>query len=100
MADFLARPVGEQFKQEKYEAQLAITLNAFRKKNFMCDVVLVCREKEYLAHRNVLSAASPYFRDCFSVSEDAYTCQGIFLKPFITFILLIKVCENQSFNFK
>ena len=78
MADILAGKVGEQFKLEKYEAQLALTLNAFRKKNFMCDVVLVCREREYLAHRNVLSAASPYFRYCFTDSADeAPPSQGI-----------------------
>ena len=76
MADILAGNIGEHFKLEKYEAQLAITLNAFRKKNFMCDVVLVCREREYLAHRNVLSAASVFFRECFSTSDGSSTSQG------------------------
>ena len=77
MADILTGKVGEPFKQEKYEAQLAITLNTFRKKNFMCDVVLLCREKEYLAHRNVLCAASPYFRHCFTDSQESTPSQGI-----------------------
>ena len=79
MADILAGNMGEQFKLEKYAAQLAITLNTFRKKNFMCDVVLVCREKEYLAHRNVLSAASLYFRESFTDSEGSSSSQGKFL---------------------
>lgn len=79
MADIIAGSMGEQFKLEKYAAQLAITLNTFRKKNYMCDVVLVCREKEYLAHRNVLSAASPYFKESFTESEGSSSSQGISL---------------------
>ena len=76
MAD-LTGQMGEQFKLEKYAAELAIALNRFRKRDFMCDVVLVCREREYLAHRNVLSAASPYLRECFLASEGSAFSEGI-----------------------
>ena len=76
MADILGGQLGEKFKQENYASNLAVTLNTFRKKNYMCDIVLVCKQREFLAHRNVLSAASPYFRQCLSSDPDSYTSQG------------------------
>eukprot|EP00794_Sanderia_malayensis_P000448 gene448-1089_t len=61
---------GERFKQENYATQLVNTLNGYRKRTYMCDVVLLCRDKEFFAHKSFLCAASPYIRDYFSVSDD------------------------------
>ena len=88
MADTLGMPTGEKFKLENYETGLANMLNSFRKKNYLCDVVLVCRDREYLAHRIVLSAASPFFRHGFTEGQEAHTSHGIIrlkLKHFETF---------------
>ncbi|EDO34935.1 predicted protein [Nematostella vectensis] len=41
-------------------------LNDFRKHNVLCEVTIVVNGKPFYAHRNVLAAASPYFRAMFS----------------------------------
>ena len=46
--------------------ELAKRLNMLRKQDHLCDVTLVTKDdKEFKAHRNVLSAASPFFHKLF-----------------------------------
>ena len=46
--------------------ELAKRLNMLRKQDHLCDITLVTKDdKEFKAHRNVLSAASPFFHKLF-----------------------------------
>ena len=49
-------------EQADFCVELAKRLNLLRRQNHLCDVTLVTKDdKEFKAHRNVLSAASPFF---------------------------------------
>ena len=49
-------------EQAAFCVELAKRLNMLRRQDHLCDVTLVTKdEKEFKAHRNVLSAASPFF---------------------------------------
>ena len=49
-------------EQGAFCVELAKRLNVLRKQDHLCDVTLVTKgDKEFKAHRNVLSAASPFF---------------------------------------
>ena len=49
-------------EQTSFCVELLKRLNMQRGQNYLCDVTLVAKEgKEFKAHRNVLSAASPFF---------------------------------------
>ena len=49
-------------EQAEFCVELAKRLNMLRRKDHLCDVTLVTKDdKELKAHRNVLSAASPFF---------------------------------------
>ena len=48
--------------QAAFCVELAKRLNMLRRKDHLCDITLVTKgDKEFKAHRNVLSAASPFF---------------------------------------
>ena len=51
---------GEVHSEANYPKELMKLLNDFRKRNVMCDVVLIVSNREYYAHQNIISAASPY----------------------------------------
>ena len=49
-------------EQAAFCVELAKRLNMLRRQDHLCDMTLVTKdEKEFKAHRNVLSAASPFF---------------------------------------
>ena len=49
-------------EQDAFCVELAKRLNMLRRQDHLCDLTLVTKdEKEFKAHRNVLSAASPFF---------------------------------------
>ena len=49
-------------EQASFCVELMKRLNAQRAQNYLCDITVVAKEgKEFRAHRNVLSAASPFF---------------------------------------
>ena len=49
-------------EQAAFCVELAKRLNMLRRQDHLCDVTLVAKDdKEFKAHRNVLSAASPFF---------------------------------------
>ena len=48
--------------QAAFCVELAKRLNMLRRQDHLCDVTLVTKDdKEFKAHRNILSAASPFF---------------------------------------
>ena len=53
-------------EQATFCVELTKRLNMLRKQDHLCDVTLVTKDdKEFKAHRNVLSAASPFFHKLF-----------------------------------
>ena len=49
-------------EQANFCVELAKRLNMLRRQDHLCEVTLVTKdEKEFKAHRNVLSATSPFF---------------------------------------
>ena len=49
-------------EQAAFCMELAKRLNTLRRQDHLCDITLVTKDdKEFKAHRNVLSAASPFF---------------------------------------
>ena len=53
-------------EQASFCVELTKRLNMLRKQDHLCDVTLVTKDdKEFKAHRNVLSAASPFFHKLF-----------------------------------
>ena len=55
------KPICET-EQNSFCVELLKRINLQRKQNYLCDITLVAKEgKEFKAHKNVLSAASPFF---------------------------------------
>ncbi len=103
MADY----TGEKFKQENYASQLVNTLNGFRKRKYMCNVVLLCSGREYFAHKDFLCAASPYFRNCFIDDLNAQASPGVkldltnsisagIMEDILQFVYLGEVCVHKE----
>ena len=51
---------------DQYCKEILQTLNSLRHEGSLCDVTLVVEGREFKAHRNVLAASSPYFRNMFT----------------------------------
>ena len=51
---------------EKFQHELLLRLNDFRKANFKCDTTIRAEGQDFAAHSIVLSAASDYFRALFA----------------------------------
>ena len=51
---------------ELYYKEILQNLNSLRHESSLCDVTLVVEGREFKAHRNVLAASSPYFRNMFT----------------------------------
>ena len=63
MEDF--EPISE-VQQNLFCVELMKRLNMQRRQDYLCDITLVAKEgKEFKAHRNVLSAVSPFFAKLF-----------------------------------
>lgn len=54
------------YKEEGFPVQLLSSLSDMREQGVLCDVILKVGEAQIAAHRNVLAAASPYFRVMFT----------------------------------
>jgi len=59
------RPEYQLYKSNTHNLTVMSSLNDLRHNETFCDVTLVVDERKFPAHRNVLSAASDYFRDLF-----------------------------------
>ena len=54
--------------QELYHLRsMALQMNNFRDTNTMCDVTIMVQDRTFPAHKNILAAASGYFRAMFTV---------------------------------
>ena len=54
-------PISEA-EQSSFCVEMMKRLNMQRRQNYLCDITLVAKEgNEFKAHRNVISAASPFF---------------------------------------
>ena len=54
-------PISEA-EQSSFSVEMMKRLNMQRRQNYLCDITLVAKEgNEFKAHRNVISAASPFF---------------------------------------
>ncbi|XP_037957159.1 ring canal kelch protein isoform X2 [Teleopsis dalmanni] len=64
------RSVG-QYHNEQHTARSFEAMNEMRKKNILCDVILVADDIEIHAHKMVLAACSPYFCAMFTGFEES-----------------------------
>ena len=51
---------------EQYKTELLRTTRELRQEGILCDVVLKVEGQNFLAHRSILAASSPYFRGLFT----------------------------------
>ena len=56
----------KQLLDKDFKEELIRNLNVLRKSNILCDITLRVEEKDFAAHRCVLTAASPYIRALFT----------------------------------
>ena len=85
-------PISE-VEQNLFCVQLMKRLNMQRRQDYLCDITLVAKEgKEFKAHRNVLSAVSPFFARLFQ-SEMKEKEEGIIRFEEISASILEDVLE-------
>ena len=97
---------GEIQLDANYSKKLVLCLHEFRKKKFMCDVVLFSPPREYFAHRNVLCSASPFFLELFTSSPNSQLTLGSrvdisnisseILEDVLNFIYLGEICVCEQ----
>ena len=86
------KPICE-VEQNSFCVELLKRLNLQRKQNYLCDITLVAKEgKEFKAHKNVLSAASPFFVKLFQ-SEMRENEEGVIRFEEISELILAEVLE-------
>ena len=85
-------PISEA-EQASFCVELMKRLNMHRRQDYLCDITLVAKEgKEFKAHRNVLSAVSPFFAKLFQ-SEMKEKEEGIIRFEEISASILEDVLE-------
>ncbi|XP_065648368.1 kelch-like protein 12 [Hydra vulgaris] len=97
---------GEFQVDSSHSKKLALCLFEFRKKKFMCDVVLFSPPKEYFAHRNVLCSASPFFLEIFTSNPNSQPTLGSrvdisnisseVIEDILNFIYLGEICVSEQ----
>ena len=86
------KPICE-VEQNSFCVELLKRLNLQRKQNYLCDITLVAKEgKEFKAHKNVLSAASPFFVKLLQ-SEMRENEEGVIRFEEISELILAEVLE-------
>ena len=86
-------PISE-VQQNLFCVELMKRLNMQRRQDYLCDITLVAKEgKEFKAHRNVLSAVSPFFAKLFQ-SEMKEKEEGIIRFEEISAAILEGVLES------
>lgn len=59
------------YKSSTNNLSILTSLNELRLENVLCDVVLVVEEDKFVAHRNVLTASSSFFKNLFESNDKA-----------------------------
>ena len=86
------KPICE-VEQNSFCIELLKRLNVQRKQNYLCDITLVAKEgKEFKAHKNVLSAASPFFVKLLQ-SEMRENEEGVIRFEEVSELILVEVLE-------
>ena len=86
------KPICE-VEQNSFCVELLKRLNLQRKQNYLCDITLVAKEgKEFKAHKNVLSAASPFFVKLLQ-SEMRENEEGVIRFEEVSELILVEVLE-------
>ena len=86
------KPICE-VEQNSFCVELLKRLDLQRKQNYLCDITLVAKEgKEFKAHKNVLSAASPFFVKLFQ-SEMREKEEGVIRFEEISELILAEVLK-------
>ena len=62
----MATKAMESLLDEEFKNDLLQNLNELRKSNILCDITIRAEGDDFVAHRCVLIAASPYFRALFT----------------------------------
>ena len=54
--------IAERMISRKYFQEISELMLTFQRQNYLCDTVIVCKDKKISAHRVLLAAASPVFK--------------------------------------
>ena len=72
---------------ELYCKEILQNLNSLRHEGSLCDVTLVVEGREFIAHRNVLAASSPYFQNMFTSDMREKTASKVTIKALTSFVM-------------